>query len=157
MALTKVYFKIPGPSFTKWHKRNFKAPYLKRGRLFLGHSRPKFESLLPTKLRAIDRRCHMMSTNTLTFPAFLLRSLSLKMKWREGWQRRARRLLLLFRRMSAKREGGFRLQMFLGKLQLGLRSFKTIGEASKTAFTGGHILGRWWRSRTTTNFLQKVP
>ena len=58
-----VYFKIPGPSFTKWHKRNFKAPFLKRGRHFLGHFRPKFESLLPTKLRAIDRRCHVMSTN----------------------------------------------------------------------------------------------
>ena len=58
-----VYFKIPGPSFTKWHKLNFKAPFLKRGRHFLGHFRPKFESLLPTKLRAIDRRCHVMSTN----------------------------------------------------------------------------------------------
>ena len=61
--LTIVYFKIPGPSFTKWHKRNFTAPFLKRGRHFLGHFRPKFESLLPTKLRAIDRRCHVMSTN----------------------------------------------------------------------------------------------
>ena len=62
-SVLKVYFKIPGPSFTKWHKRNFKAPFLKRERHFLGHFRPKFESLLPTKLRAIDRRCHVMSTN----------------------------------------------------------------------------------------------
>ena len=58
-----VYFKIPGPSFTKWHKRNFNAPFLKRERRLLGHFQPKLESLLPTKLRAIDRRCHVMSTN----------------------------------------------------------------------------------------------
>ena len=60
---TIVYFKIPGPSFTKWHKLNFKTPFLKRGRHFLGHFRPKFKSLLPTKLRVIDRQCHVMSTN----------------------------------------------------------------------------------------------
>ena len=64
LCVTIVYFKIPGPSFTKWHKRNFKAPFLKRGRHFLGHFRirAKFESFLPTKLRAIDRRYHVMST-----------------------------------------------------------------------------------------------
>ena len=33
-VFTIVYFKIPGPSFTKWHKRNFKAPFLKRGGTF---------------------------------------------------------------------------------------------------------------------------
>ena len=56
-------FKSWGPSFTNKHERNFKAPFLKRKRHFLGHLRPNFESLLPTKLRAIDRQCHVMSTN----------------------------------------------------------------------------------------------
>ena len=60
---TIVYFKSPGPLFTKEHERNFKAPILKRRRHFSGQFQPNFEGLWPTKVWAIDRQCHVMSTN----------------------------------------------------------------------------------------------